>query len=267
VPRGQALKLTIVDANGQLVRELDAATRAGINRVTWDLRLAPPYVPERPPGGGGGGGGGGPFGGAPRGPFVLPGSYTARLHLAAAKDGTPVTQETALTVKADPLVRLTDEEARALHQARLEASRTQAAVYAAIRTAELIKAQVDDARRAIAPLTVAETLTKEAAALQREIDDVLDKVRGRGGPAGGGDDDDGPPRQPSIQQRVNRVANEIGGVSSPPTAIQRDTLAGASAELDKEAARINTLLTTRLPALHKMLDEANVPWTAGRTIK
>ena len=72
---------------------------------------------------------------------------------------------------------------------------------------------------------------------------------------------------PSIQDRVNGVAGEIGDVSSPPTQLQRETLDSGMKDLERDVAKLNTLLTTRVPALYRALDAANVPWTAGRPIR
>jgi hypothetical protein len=109
-------------------------------------------------------------------------------------------------------------------------------------------------------------LTTEANAVGREVDDIIAKVRGAGGRGFGGGDDESP-RQPSIQQRVNGIAGEIGGVTSLPTEYQRDTLAMAATELDAQLERLNQLVTSRVPAFNKSLDDAKVPWSIGRPIK
>jgi hypothetical protein len=56
-------------------------------------------------------------------------------------------------------------------------------------------------------------------------------------------------------------------VTSSPTQIQRETLELAMSDLAKEVARLNALLTTRVPALNRGLDAAGVPWTPGRILK
>src|SRR4051812_42676031 len=137
--RDRTATLTIVDAAGAVVRELDASKKAGIHRAVWDMRLPPPYTVQRPQGAADEGGGG-PFGGTPRGPFVLPGQYTARL-----KIGDQAPLESRITVKADPLVQLSDADYKTLHGARVNASRLQARVQAAIRTADQLKTQIDEA--------------------------------------------------------------------------------------------------------------------------
>jgi hypothetical protein len=68
---GQTATAEIRNAQGQVLRNLEATSAAGVNRVVWDLH---PNTPPRPAGGGGGGGGG--FGGNQPPPEVTPGSYT-----------------------------------------------------------------------------------------------------------------------------------------------------------------------------------------------
>jgi hypothetical protein len=63
------------------------------------------------------------------------------------------------------------------------------------------------------------------------------------------------------------VAGEIGDVTSPPTQIQRETLGLAMKDLEREAGRLNALLTGKVQALNRALDAAGVPWTVGRTVK
>jgi photosystem II stability/assembly factor-like uncharacterized protein len=261
IPRDRTATITVVDAAGGVVRELDAAKKAGIHRAVWDLRLPPPYTVPRPPGSAAGEEpGGGFFGGTPRGPFVLPGPYKARL-----KIGDAAPQEVAITVKADPLVQLSEADAKALYNARLSASRLQARVQAAVRTADQFKTQIDEAKRAIQSASAPDALTVEANAIGKEIDDIITKVRGAGGRGGGGDAEG--PRQPSIQQRVNGIATEIGSVTSLPTMAQHETIDMAATELDAALERLNRLITTRVPAFNRSLDEAKVPWSIGRPIK
>lgn len=245
-------KLSIVDGSGAVVRDLDVDRKAGLHRVTWDLRMPPPYTVERRPGEEEGGGG--PPVQQIRGPFVLPGEYKARLGQ----------QETTIVVKADPLVPLSQADYKTLYHARVAASTLQARVQAAVRTAEQLKAQIDEANKAIASAAAPAALTKESEAIGKEIDDILTKLRAPRGSVG---EDDQSGRAAPLQRRVNTVANEIGGVTSLPTASQRDTLAAAGTELDVELERLNALMATRVPAFNTALDEAKVPWSIGRLVR
>jgi hypothetical protein len=104
-----ALKLSIVDSNGNTVRELDAASTTGLHEAVWDLRIEPPYEPER-----GQGGGGGFFGGGPQGPKVLPGTYTVRLEAGG------MTREASLTVELDPRIDVSRSELAARQEALMD---------------------------------------------------------------------------------------------------------------------------------------------------
>ena len=136
---------------------------------------------------------------------------------------------------------------------------------ATVRTAEQVKEQMTEVKAALKTGTAPDSLTKQATAIDKDIDDILLKVRGRQGP--GANDVEDKTFAPSIQSRVNQVAGEIGNATSLPTQIQRETLDLAMKDLEREAARLNSLLTVRVPALNRGLDAAGVPWTVGRTVR
>ncbi len=257
LPKGRALTLAIFDSTGKRIRDLTVNTKAGMHRATWDLRLAAPYYSPTPRAG---------RGGQPQGAFVLPGRYAARLSLGAKDSAREMSVETPVVVNADPLVSLTAAEYQALHALRIAAADQQARVQAVVRSAELIKDQMTEVKAALKSVSGSDSLSKQVTSVDKEIDDILKKVRGEPG-AAPADVDDKNKFQPSIQDRVNQVANEIGDVTSPPTQLQRETLDIAMKDLARETARLNILLTTRVPALNRSLDAAGIPWTVGRPIK
>lgn len=257
LPRGRTLSLAIFDSTNKRIRDLTVNTKPGLHRAVWDLRLAAPYFNPRATG----------DRGQPTGSLVLPGRYTARLTLSGRGDSVAASSlETQVVVIPDPLVQLTPAEYRALHDMRIRAAQEQARVQAVVRSAELVKEQMTEVKNALKDLAGSDSLSRQTTAVDREVDDILRKVRG-GGPGASSDADDRTRFQPSIQSRVNQVAGEIGDVSSQPTQLQREILDSAMKDLEREVARLNTLLTTRVPALNRALDAAGVPWTAGRPIR
>ncbi len=254
LPRGRTLSLAIFDSTGKRVRELTANAKPGLHRATWDLRMAPAYVVPRAP-----------ADRQPNGAFVLPGRYAARLMVSAATGAEGVSMETPVVVNPDPLIPLSPAEYRELHLARVRAGQQQARVQAAVRSAESVKEMMGEAQAALKNGAGPDSLTKQAEAIEKEVDSVLVRIRGRQGPAANEVDDK--KFDPSIQQRVNQVAGEIGDVTSPATQIQRETLELAMQDLEKEVARLNVLLSTRVPALNHGLDAAGVPWTVGRPVR
>src|SRR5262249_13351407 len=128
-PSGAKYVLTVTDASGKQVRQLDAVSKMGVHRTPWDLREAPPQGQQQqrpanptdpgaeaaeaeaqPPaggrggaGGGGGRGGRGGFGGrgfARSGPLVKPGTYTVTLGRSVSGTVTPIGQP--ITVEVTP---------------------------------------------------------------------------------------------------------------------------------------------------------------------
>lgn len=120
--------IIITDAQGNVMRTIEAGDDAGIGRVAWDLRVAPPEgvppaertidhmtrgwqaVPAR-------------------GPFVLPGTYTVTLNAAGRKLTMP------LRVDWDSDVRLTDAERRSRFTFLVTLSGVLSDIHKAIRTA------------------------------------------------------------------------------------------------------------------------------------
>jgi hypothetical protein len=95
------ISLTIIDGSGSEVNTIRPTTRRGLNRVTWDLRY-PNLGPVDPRTGQ-------PRG--PAGPWVLPGTYTARLTVGEQS------YETAITVRDDPRIDVADGDRTAWHRA------------------------------------------------------------------------------------------------------------------------------------------------------
>jgi hypothetical protein len=168
-------------------------------------------------------------------------------------------------VRSDPLVQLTDADYRALYDMRVSTGRLQATVQAAVRTGEQLKDQLADAKAAIKNASGPDSLSRQADAVDKELSDILKKLRG---------DPDAPPvsddkrvEEPSIQERVNSVAEQIGNVTSQPTDLQRATLTLASQDLQREVGRLNNVLQRRVPALNASMDAAKIPWTIGRPVE
>ncbi len=261
LPKGSDLTLGIYDARGSRVRELAANKKQGMHRVTWDLRDAPPYTVRRPAGQTGE-----PASRQrdPSGPFVLPGRYTARLTIKSGS-GAPTVHEMPVDVRSDPLVQLSDADYRSLYDMRVSTGRLQASVYAAVRTAEQLKDQIADVKAAIKINTAPDSVSTQSDAIEKELGEVLKKLRGD--PDAPVVSDDKRTEEPSIQERVNNVADEIGNVTSQPTELQKSTLILSASDLQREVGRINALLQRRIPALNAALDRAKIPWTIGRPVE
>jgi hypothetical protein len=107
-PPAREIVVRVADAHGTLVRTLKGTARAGLNHVSWDMRMESP-LPEEPrdvsPGG---------IGTLPAGPLVLPGSYSVSI------DGAPRPLKGELKIDGDPRVVFSDADRRGRQAALLD---------------------------------------------------------------------------------------------------------------------------------------------------
>ena len=227
----QSAKLVVRGADGKVIREIAAPTSAGVvHRVTWDLRHDPPPASAGGGGfgggeegggggaaeGGGGGGRGGGRGGAPRadtpvpvqlpipthdigirGPYVAPGTFKVTLVV----DGDTTTR--TLEVRGDPGLNITlaQQKAREAFLVDLQAVQVK------------IEQTLTDLRARRSAATGADA--ERFQALERRLSAGRDAPRGKLG---------------GIARSYNGTGAQQGSFS-PPTSLQRQTLAEAKAEL------------------------------------
>jgi photosystem II stability/assembly factor-like uncharacterized protein len=206
VPSGARVSLSVLDAAGTVVRELPVRKEPGMYRLTWDMRVGPPFTgpvdSAALAGGGRGGRGGAPpadsavGGGGGRGNAVqtmfpaTPGRYVARLSITPAS-GVPTVLTQPFSLTKDPMVTLSDADQKALFAYRLEVVKAQRALRdkqaqldSAQRRLAAVKAAADSAGAKVPP----EVKTR-IAAVEKELADVTREMgaaqTGRGGGRGG----------------------------------------------------------------------------------
>ncbi|MFQ5536152.1 MAG: glycosyl hydrolase [Gemmatimonadota bacterium] len=256
--RSRGVRLEILGADGSVVRTLKAPAGAGLHRVHWDFRVDAPYSGPPRPGrqtrrGGFGGFGGGGNAGAP----AVPGMYSARLTAGDA------VQEAAFNVEKDDNVALSDAELRRLFDLRMRQMRLNARLTMALRQADELRQAVADAKAAMKEVEVAPALAALADSVADEVADIRKKLGAGGGGFFGGEEEEGPA---TVRQLLTRAAG-MHRATAMPTAQEREALEAAPGALDEQVARLNALVTERVPAFFHALDEAGVPWSPGRPIR
>jgi photosystem II stability/assembly factor-like uncharacterized protein len=137
-------KVQILDANGKLVQELEKPAKdKGLNRVSWNLRYGgaevrnPPTEEESA------------FGGPPRGPQVLPGSYTVKLIIGDK------TLEQPVEVRLDPTISVPTADLQAQLDLQMKLRDMQSATNNVLRFLDSIGEQLKHTQ------TTAKALNKE----------------------------------------------------------------------------------------------------------
>ena len=241
------LKLQIFDSAGKLVQDIERPSREkGLNRVAWNLRLGGPEV-RRPPteeqlA----------FGGAPRGPQVLPGTYTVKLTV------NDKTYEERVDVKMDPTVNVPVAELKETLDMQVKLRDMQSNINLSLRFLDSLKEQLKQTQ------TTMKTLTKEPdkdlmKALEdyiKEIDTLSDRLAARTEGLG-------------FAGR-SQVADDIGGLffsldaNFGPTEGQRQYFVEIQPVYRTRGEEVNKFLRETLPQWNDKLRAWNAPTLSTR---
>lgn len=230
----KGVDLSILDGNGNVLRELKGAGRAGFNRIVWDLRIAPPEgVPQS------------------RGPFVVPGRYRVRLSVNEKQ------LEKAMEVEMAPGVVVSGEELRARYDFLAALNRLRAAVQQTINRSREIEEEIGEFLKRTGSI-VPEELSSAAERVQDEAKGIREQLAGAEGESSFSN--------PSLQTRASRLFRELDGdlvrqgTLSGPTSTQRQTLRSLERKIDDPISLLNHLVEIKIPDLNRRIQEAELPW-------
>ena len=241
-------KVQIFDAGGKLIQELDKpAKETGLNRTTWNLRYGGPEV-RRPPSDEETA-----FGGAPRGPKVLPGSYTVKLTVGDKTFVQPV------EVHLDPTISVSPVDLQAQLDLQIKLQEMQSAANTALRFLDSLEDQIKHTQ------TTAKALNKEPdkemmKALEdyiKQIDALEDRLVRRSEGLG----------FPGKSQVVNKVGDIFFGVdatNAAPTPAQRQYFAEIQPEYADRMAEVNRFISNTVPQWNEKLRAWNLPTLTTR---
>ena len=251
-----AIILTVRDAEGEPVRRVLGPHRAGMHRVTWDLRRPPPdalgarpeykYARYEPP----------------KGVLVAPGQYSVtldkRVNGKTVQLAGPVEVD-VVPMRKGALPSAAPEEVAAFWR-RISDLRRQ------VSAAQMVFKGAGERLKALSEaLAYTETapggLDAELEAMRLELDDILVSLRGNQSRRGARE-----PSVHSVEDRLFFAADGTLGSTYGPTPAHRHQMALAEKEFAAIRTRLNALLKTKLPALEAKLREAGAPWSTGQPI-
>jgi len=222
------VELRVLDASGDLVRTLEGPGTAGVHEVLWDWRYDDPY--EADPGDAPGGG---RFGGTPRGPVVMPGTYTVRLVVEGETFGSTV------EIEADPRRPMTTADRRARQDALMALHELAKPLNDARGGVRRLEDQMDEAGRLLGDHpTAPDWLSEELDSIRAEIDAISEGLQ--------------------EARRWAGVASAIQGSSTLPTDDQLWQIDAAWGAVPPLIERLNGLITTRIPTFNAGLDAEGV---------
>ncbi|MDH3732812.1 MAG: hypothetical protein OEU54_04725 [Gemmatimonadota bacterium] len=238
-PAAEGLTLEILDSSGAVIRTLEPSNETGIQEVVWDFRIEPAFEAE-------GGGGGGFRGGAPpgAGPRVLPGTYTARLTVGEQS------QTRDLEVRLDPRRDASRADLMARQDALMEIYQLQKPMREAGQRLQAMTERVNSVKQAIGDSELDED---GRSALEEAADELLEELREAGRELG----------RASQAGRAGAMQNWSGA----PTTDQLWMIESTWEALPDAVARINELLTDRMPAFEDRITAAGLRPAVGDPIE
>jgi photosystem II stability/assembly factor-like uncharacterized protein len=228
------VKITILDASGELVRELEGPGEAGGHEVMWDLRLPPPYEPEPSQQGG--------FFGAPDGPKVLPGTYTVRLEAAGQ------TLATDFAVRLDPRVEISSADLEARQAAMMSVYVLAKPLYEAQNRVRELNEQISEIQE----------LTKGSEDVPESIDSTVVDISTTLGDIG---------RDLGRASRGARVGRQIEGSTTRPSPDVLFQIDRAWEQVPGLIEQLNEVITTRMPALYDQLNQHGIRPSPGEPLE
>jgi photosystem II stability/assembly factor-like uncharacterized protein len=253
---GPRVLLQVNGASGEPVRWVEGPARAGLHRVTWDLRRPAPNPVDlsspgfRPP-----------WATDPVGPWAPPGRYSVQMVLVTGEGVRDVGGPQAFEVRPVPTYPAgTDLVAVAAFQHETsELSRRVSAAGAEIRR---VRERLRYMRAALLRTPRADpALFGRMDELGRELDGL--SLRLQGDPIRGSLDESS---APSISARVGSVIGGHWSTRQTPTATQRRNIEIAGRDFAVLEGELADLIEARLRRLEEALAAAGAPWTPGGRI-
>jgi hypothetical protein len=241
------VKIQILDKGGAVIRELKGPKAAGIQRLAWDLRYAPPFEPpaEAP---------GLFFLGAVRGPLVSPGTYTVKI-LASGHS----VQKT-FQVEEDPRVQLAPEDRDERLKTQLQISQLQKRSDVVQRAVTPLRAQIvalEEGWKKADAARVPDSVKQSAGSLRERLDALMRKLQ-----LSIRFEADDPPgleyRLPSVTQRLLRLSGGLDGYAAKPTATQLEELAALTGQVADLEASWKKVADEDVPAFNRAVSSAGI---------
>ncbi|MFY0686220.1 MAG: glycosyl hydrolase [Cyclobacteriaceae bacterium] len=244
--------LLIKDDSGNAIRWIEGNNKAGIQRVSWDLRYPAPQPirlikPAFQP----------PWAGDPVGPMVAPGNYAVELFVENNGQLTSMGEPQTFRVKPIPALGELDFGAVSLFQQQTRGLMLETTASGQqLSEANERLTYIQEGLRQTPDIT--EAHFKTWTDLNRKLADLRHLLYGD--PARGGLDQS---RLPGIMGRVGSIAYGHWGTTQLPTQTFRDNLARASSDYQKLKVQVESYLS-ELETFEQELGQLGMPYTRGR---
>jgi len=246
------LVFTILDEEGYVVRCLREKPKAGLHRMTWDLRYPgadPTSTRDISPTSSGS-----------SSTFVLPGKYKIYLSKNVNGEETKLTEPVGFDVETLGLATLPAKDRAELVAFQKEVRELNRAVRAASNLVRELNDKIQHFKVALKSVTIQEaelrtdirTVEKKVGDIQRQLfgDSTIRRI-----------DKDA---EPGLSSRIRRIISDQRRSTSAPTQSQRDAFQIVAEEFPSVLAALKKIIEEDIKKIEKKLEEIGAPYTPGR---
>lgn len=241
-------KIQILDESGKLVQELNRPSREkGLNRVSWNLRYGgaevrrPPSAEETA------------FGGSPRGPQVLPGSYMVKLTVGDK------TFSESVEVRLDPTINVALADLQSQLDLQTKLRDMQSAANTALRFLDSIEEQLKHTETTVKNLNKEpdKELMKALEDYKKQIVALEDRLVRRSEGLGF-------PGRSRVTNRIGDLFFSIDGTNAAPNPYQRQYFQELLPEFRERMTEANRFIKDTIPLWNEKLRAWNAPTLTTR---
>jgi photosystem II stability/assembly factor-like uncharacterized protein len=235
----EAVTVDITDAAGNKVRSLkDTLSKAGVNRIVWDLRYQEAERLNAPVRGG--------WGGWALRPTVGPGTYTATLKAGGQ------TAEARITVRADPRATLTAEDYKLKTETMLGLRDMLSETHRLINNSDMVIKQLGDLQQKLkSGDSPDKALLEQIDGASKKVKEFRDEVLRRPPP------NMGYRQRPRLREEISSLLGDIDEATARPTTQQVGRSSELTKEVDDAKAQFSKLLSEDISRINEAVK--NVP--------
>jgi len=226
----------ITNESNKKIRELKGPGKAGLHRITWDLKYEPPESAETRRS---------YFSLAT--PFVLPGEYNITLQ-------TPEKEKTqTVKVSGDPRIDATLEERKAQHDALYKLYKLYDPYNRTNETLTTISKSISSLKQNLKKVKeLPEVISKKIDSITNEIDKI--RIEMNGDPEKGWSG-----ILSSLRGKLYMLGSSISSCVAAPSESQMKEIEDHIKELESLINRTNLIIEKNIPELNQLLNENNIP--------
>jgi hypothetical protein len=243
------LLFVIKDESGKIIRKLKSLPRKGINRITWDLRLATnsPLSSNTDIN---------KHSGIP----CMPGKYTVELHKSVNGRFTKLTDPIAFDVKLLDNSHIKPEDAFALKEFRKDVDGLYSVVNAANQKLDEMNNKITLIEKTLkASEGVEPKMLEKVRDIELEMEEINKILNGNSSLSKRNAN-----QTPSISDRIGYIIFTMWYTNDAPTDTNKESFGIASKQMKDLLSKMKKIDTQDIQQLNDQLDQINAPWTPGR---